>query len=72
MSVPLGSIFKLPAESWEEIEASEGKTNLLDSTRSENSILARSDVKTKGQHKKYFMDICLRANERPFLNQPSF
>ena len=48
MSVPLGSIFKLPAESWEEIEASEGKTNLLDSTRSENSILAHSDVKTKG------------------------
>ena len=25
MSVPLGSIFKLPAESWEEIEASEGR-----------------------------------------------
>ena len=45
---PWDQIFKLPAESWEEIEASEGKTNLLDSTRSENSILARSDVKTKG------------------------
>ena len=77
ISVPLGSIRELPAESCKEIKASEGGQAVngnywLDSTRSGNSIFARCDMKTKGWYKTFSMAICLRANERPSLNQFSF
>ena len=77
ISVPLGSIRELPAQSCKEIKASEGGQAVsgnywLDSTRSGNSILARCDMKTKGWYKTFSMAICLRANERPSLNQFSF
>ena len=53
ISVPLGSMRELPAESCKEIKASEGGQAVsgnywLDSTRSGNSILARCDMRTKG------------------------
>ena len=75
--VPLGSRRELPAESCKEIKASEGEQAVsgnywLDSTRSGNSTLARCDMKTKGWYKTFSMAICLRANERPSLNQFSF
>ncbi|CAH3141332.1 unnamed protein product, partial [Pocillopora meandrina] len=51
--VPLGSILELPAESCKEIKASEGGKAIssnnywMDSTRSDNSILAGCDMKTE-------------------------
>ena len=58
-AVPLGSIRELPAESCKEIKASEGgkvvsgNNYWMDSTRSGNSILAGSDMKTEGLYKTY-------------------
>ena len=51
--VPLGSIPELPADSCEEIKASEGGQvsgdYWLDSTRSGHSILTHCDIKTDGK-----------------------
>ena len=54
ISVPLGSIPELPADSCGEIKKSEGGQAVsgnywLDSTRSGNSILAHCDMKTEGK-----------------------
>ena len=60
ITVPLGSIPELPADSCKEIKSSEGgqavSTNYwLDPTRSENSILALCNMKSECECNKYFM-----------------
>jgi len=54
LSVPLGSIPELPADSCKEIKASEGTRAVsgnywLDSGRSRNALIARCDMKTESK-----------------------